>query len=139
MVVAVMVPMIGALAQEAPPSRPLWWSVAVLFLIHLAMMLAFELPDLESDGLAGKRVLAVRIGRRRTVVLILALLAGAGVMLAALGNRLPGAGGALLAGILPASLLVVSIARRMDRTLTISAVATLVTVAAGLLVGAVGG
>jgi 1,4-dihydroxy-2-naphthoate octaprenyltransferase len=44
----------------------------------MAMMLTFEIPDLGSDAAAGKRVVAVRIGRRRTVRLVAALLALAG-------------------------------------------------------------
>ncbi len=137
-VVAVMVPLVGVMSQGGAPGEALGWSVGILFVTHMAMMLAFELPDLASDAAAGKRVLAVRLGRRRTVALIGGLLAGAGAGLAALHERLPGAEWAALAGILPASVVLVSIANRMDRTLTISAVATLIAVAAGLLAGAVG-
>ncbi len=136
LVVAVMVPLIGVLAQGDRPGTALWRTVGILFLLHVAMMLAFELPDVDSDGLSGKRVMAVRIGRRRTVLLIGALLTIAGAGLAFLRDQVPGAVGAGIAGILPATVLLASIPRRMDRTLTISAVATFVAVAAGMLVGA---
>lgn len=71
------VPLIGATTQGAAPSSSLWVSIAVLFPVHFATMLVFEVPDIESDRAAGKRVLAVRISRGATDVLIgLALLVG---------------------------------------------------------------
>ncbi len=41
--------------------------MAALVFLQFAMLLAFELPDVETDKLAGKRVLAVRIGEKRTI------------------------------------------------------------------------
>lgn len=40
-----------------------------LVLLHLAMLLAFELPDEEADRLGGKRTLLVRVGRLRALQL----------------------------------------------------------------------
>ena len=77
-VIAGLIPLIGATALGGPVTAVLWWGIAVLFPIHMAMMLAFEIPDLGSDAAAGKRVVAVRIGRRRTERLIAALLVLAG-------------------------------------------------------------
>jgi len=77
------VPLIGSTSQGSAPSSPLLISIAVLFPVHFATMLAFEIPDIESDRAAGKRVLAVRIGRRATEVLIgLAFLGGAALLAA---------------------------------------------------------
>jgi 1,4-dihydroxy-2-naphthoate octaprenyltransferase len=69
-VVTIAVPLVGALGQPGRVDPSLWWAIAALFFVHMAMILAFELPDLESDRLAGKRVLAVRLGRATTVRLI---------------------------------------------------------------------
>ena len=73
MVVVVAVPVIGAEIQGSTPTG-LWWAMLALLPIHLAMMLAFELPDLESDREAGKRVVAVRLGLRATEALVVVLL-----------------------------------------------------------------
>ena len=138
LVVAAIVPLIGGFAQGAVPAAPLWWSVAILLPIHLAMMLAFELPDLETDRAAGKRVLAVRVGRRSTAGLITLLLVGASVVaaLAGFGNGLPTvAMWGTAAGIPPALVMLMAIRRRQNGLLTVSAVATLVFVGVGLLVG----
>ncbi|MDH3499267.1 MAG: prenyltransferase, partial [Acidimicrobiia bacterium] len=57
-VVTVFVPLVGSLAQTSKVASGLWWSAVILFPVHLAMMLAFELPDLDNDRAAGKAVLA---------------------------------------------------------------------------------
>lgn len=41
-----------------------------LFSVHMAMVLAFELPDLDADNASGKTVLAVRIGGTTTRCII---------------------------------------------------------------------
>ena len=69
-VVVGMVPAVGSLTQSGRIPDQVWVAVAVLYPVHLAMMLAFELPDLSSDMAAGKRVLAVRLGRRFTVTAV---------------------------------------------------------------------
>lgn len=61
-VVTVMVPLTAVVAQGDGPGGALLAAMGVLALIHFAMLLAFELPDLETDAAAGKRVLAVRWG-----------------------------------------------------------------------------
>ncbi len=131
------VPLIGATTQGGTPTSTLWVSMAVLFPVHFATMLVFEIPDIESDRAAGKRVLAVRIGRRATEVLIgLAFLVGAAVL----------AGGVLLAGLRQAALFsfiavvpgwVALRAVRSDRysLATVSAVTTLVFAIVGLTLG----
>ncbi len=90
-VVALAVPITGATIQGRIPPV-LVWAMAGLLPIHMAMMLAFEIPDIESDRRAGKDVLAVRFGPTRTRQLIGALLlAGSGAVMlgaAVTGRRL---------------------------------------------------
>lgn len=69
-VTTVAVPMVGALAQSGSIDPNLWWVITVLFALHMAMIIAFEIPDLETDTRAGKTVLAVRLGLTRTRRLI---------------------------------------------------------------------
>ncbi len=66
LVVVVLVPLTGTLVQGATPGTELLWAVAVLIPIHLGMLVAFEIPDMSSDSAAGKRVMAVRLGRVRS-------------------------------------------------------------------------
>ena len=136
-VVAGIVPMIGVFSQGGSITGVLLWSIAIVFVLHVAMMLAFELPDLETDALAGKRVLAVRIGMTRTRVLIASLLLMAGILLTGWGSSYVGSGRGWLAasaGSPAAALMLVAMVRDRAGLLTGSAVATLVLAAAGLLV-----
>ncbi|MEE8331056.1 MAG: prenyltransferase [Acidimicrobiia bacterium] len=138
LVVAGAVPLVGALVQGGTPSAALWWSMAVLVPIHLAMILSFELPDVASDAAAGKRVLAVRIGRGAAVRLTWWALSLAGAA-AAVGGVSGGlstpAALATTAGLVPMTLLGVGLRRGRYTLLTTSAVATLVVVGLGLAVG----
>jgi 1,4-dihydroxy-2-naphthoate octaprenyltransferase len=138
LVVAVAVPLIGSLAQDGPQSASLGWSIAVLVPIHLAMMLAFEIPDLETDAAAGKRVLAVRIGRRRTIrfMALLAITAGTIAALAGLIGAIaaPAAWGVLVGGF-PLLIAAEGLRKRNYPVLTAAAVATLVVAGIALLAG----
>lgn len=137
-VVVGAVPVIGALAQGGAVTPPLGWSMAVLAAIHMAMLLAFALPDLESDAATGKRVLAVRLGAqatRRAVAGLYALacvLAGVGW---ATGGLASGQVGGMLAALPVAAVTVVSVQRGWHHIGTAAAVGTLVLAAAGILVG----
>jgi 1,4-dihydroxy-2-naphthoate octaprenyltransferase len=138
--VAGLVPIIGALAQEGTLSSELWWTVAILIPVHIAMMLAFELPDLESDAEAGKRVLAVRLGRdaSRGLMILLLVIAAAIATAAGLVGSLPrGAVLGTAAGVFPAAAMVAATRSGRDGVLTSSAVVTLVVVASALLIGLV--
>ncbi len=134
-VVAGLVPLIGALSQGATITAALGWSIAIVLVLHVAMMLAFELPDLETDAIAGKRVLAVRIGRTRTRALISVLVLVAGGLLIARGSssRAGGEWVAMVAGFPAATLMLAAMVRDRAGLLTGAAVATLVLTAAGLL------
>jgi 1,4-dihydroxy-2-naphthoate octaprenyltransferase len=136
LVVAGAVPLVGSLVQSGTQSATLWWSIAILVPIHFAMILSFELPDAESDAVAGKTVLAVRIGRSSTVRLIAASLVLAAAV-AGLGATIGGLSqpGVLVFGLIPMTLTVFGLRRRSHQMLTISAVATLVVVALALMVG----
>ncbi|HSF85074.1 MAG TPA: prenyltransferase [Acidimicrobiia bacterium] len=81
-VVAALVPLVGALANGGPVTAALLWAVAVLFLVHMGMLFTFELPDEASDRIAGKTVLAVRIGPESTHRLIVACFGFAAFVLA---------------------------------------------------------
>jgi 1,4-dihydroxy-2-naphthoate octaprenyltransferase len=72
--VTVAVPLVGAMAQGGSFDTGLLWAMAALFCIHMSMILAFELPDLDTDAAAGKQVLAVRLEPARTRRLIRALI-----------------------------------------------------------------
>ncbi len=60
-IVAGLVPLTGAIVQGRVSSL-LWMVVGVLVPFHLAMLIAFALPDVNSDARAGKHSLAVRLG-----------------------------------------------------------------------------
>ena len=136
-VVALLVPFVGALVQTNEISAVLWWSAAVLVPVHMAMMLVLEIPDLASDAAAGKRVLAVRIGRRATVVVIgsLLVLAFAGLATAIVADRLPSGSAAAFAGLIAAAILAYALARDQHHLMTTSAVGLFVLVSGGLLLG----
>lgn len=138
LLVAGAVPLVGSLAQGATRSTALWWAISILVPIHLAMMLLFELPDLGSDAGSGKRVLAVRLGRRRTRRLIDLLFVLAGV-LAVTAGALGGIPAAAAAGALvgaPTALVArKATARGRSSLSTVAAVATLVLAVTGLAVG----
>lgn len=137
LVVAAGVPLTGAIVAGGPIEVALWWAIAVLTPIHLAMMLTFELPDLDSDRTTGKRVLAVRFGASATRLAVPALVAsgmavlGLGLGVGAL--RRPAAWAAV--AFLPALLTAGAIARAGWRQATAGAVATLVAAALGLMAG----
>jgi 1,4-dihydroxy-2-naphthoate octaprenyltransferase len=132
LVVAVAVPLTGLTVHDSAIVADLWWATAVLLPIHIAMMLGFELPDLESDAAAGKQGLAVRVGRASAVWMVAGLLIVAGLVAAVGGasdsfNR--AAVAATYLGLPPAVVTVVAIRRGRAGLLTASAVATLVVVA----------
>lgn len=83
LVVSVLVPLTGALLAGSAPSIRLGYALAPLFLLHHAMLLAFERPDRESDEQAGKTTLSVRLGPGRVGILHGVLILGAFTILLA--------------------------------------------------------
>ena len=135
-VVTVFVPVVGASVNGGQVTTSLIWAMAGLFPVHLAMMLVFELPDLETDRRAHKRVLAVRIGEQRAHSTITALLVGAAALVGAgvaTGGLDLAAVWALAAAAVPAVVTVRAMRGTRFALLTSSAVATLVVLATGLL------
>lgn len=65
LIVAFLTPLTGMLMQRDTFDLRLLAITLPLVLIHFAMLLAFEFPDVDADRKAGKRTLAVRLGRRR--------------------------------------------------------------------------
>ncbi len=136
-VVVGIVPLIGVAVAQGRPTLFLWWAIASLFPIHLAMMLAFEIPDLETDRAASKMVLAVRIGRKATLTLIGALLALSLLVLSMgiRGSHLPREMWWSVAAVAAGGVLTISAATRHRYQIsTMSAVATL---SAGAIFGLV--
>jgi 1,4-dihydroxy-2-naphthoate octaprenyltransferase len=102
----------------------------------MAMMLAFELPDLASDAATGKRVLGVRLGEvwtRRLIAFLLVLGAAVAVLGVAVGGIGAGALWAVLAGLIPALVLLAAIRKRSYSAMTLAAVSTFAVMAAILV------
>lgn len=108
-----------------------------LFSVHMAMVLAFELPDLDADNASGKTVLAVRIGGTTTRRIIGLLLLTPIVLVAtavASDSLTASTWWEMAAAMVPEAVVVHSARHEQHVMLTASAVATLVGLALGLLV-----
>lgn len=81
--VATLVPAFAFLLQTNDFHRLLAMSTFPLVLVHLAMMLSFELPDYAADLRTGKLTLMVRMGWQRGMTLHNLLILGAYLMLGA--------------------------------------------------------
>ena len=141
LVVVVAVPVIGWAVQDAPATVALWWAIGILLPVHMAMMLAFELPDLVSDAATGKRVLGVRLGVARSgrlIAIMLVLAAVIAVVGVAAGGIAAGAMWAVATAPIPALILLAAARNRNYAATTLAAVSTFV-VAAGVLVIVVAG
>ena len=79
-VVTGMVPLMGFAVQSGGPIHaPVLLASFSLSFLHLAMLIAFQIPDYAADLQANKRTIAVRLGLPQTAVVHnLALLAGVG-------------------------------------------------------------
>lgn len=88
LVVAFLVPFVSYAQQTGGRvDTSLLLACLPLVLVHWAMLVAFQIPDIAADMQAGKRTLSVRLGMRRAlhlhnVLLVLAGLAGAWMLMA---------------------------------------------------------
>jgi len=69
LIVSLLAPLCGIVMQRGPIDARLAAVAAPLVLLNMAMLIVFELSDFDSDRLAGKRNLVVRLGRRRAGIL----------------------------------------------------------------------
>ncbi|NNC92309.1 MAG: prenyltransferase [Acidimicrobiia bacterium] len=76
-IVAVLTPVTGALVQGSAPVDRVIVVVAPLFLLHNAMLIAFERPDVPGDTAAGKLTLSVRLGPMKSAQLHAAFIGAA--------------------------------------------------------------
>jgi 1,4-dihydroxy-2-naphthoate octaprenyltransferase len=104
---------------------PAWIAALAVGLPAVAILVVNNLRDIETDRVAGKRTLAVRIGASRTRALFVAALSGALVATLALGIVHPWA----LLGVLAAPLALVPVGIVLRRTDPPSLVAALVATA----------
>lgn len=135
LVVVGLVPTVGALIASGSIGSTLLWIVAALLPVHVAMMLAFELPDVDTDRAAGKRVLAVRWGSATTrrAMVVLLLMPVAVVMGGVAADALdPAAWWTLGAAAVPAAVVQVTARGERPQLLTASGVAALAVLAGGL-------
>lgn len=78
--VGALVPLAGILSQQSFVPNNLWMAMIALVGLQMVMLLAFELPDLESDKYTGKRVLGVRLGFDATYRLMGVIAISAGLV-----------------------------------------------------------
>ena len=71
---ALFVPLSGYILQDAFPPIIFWLIILPLVPVHMAMLIAFEIPDYTADRMVEKRTLAVRLGLINTARLISGLL-----------------------------------------------------------------
>lgn len=137
---AALLPFAGAFVQGGVVGAELLWATGALVPLHIAMMLAFELPDLDSDRIAGKLVLGVRLGRARSLGLMVGLLVLSGlVVLVGLAlESLPSQARWAALAIVPAAITVTAAKRGAHGTSTTAAVTTIGVVAVALIVALAG-
>ncbi|NTW43771.1 MAG: prenyltransferase [Anaerolineaceae bacterium] len=73
-IVALLVPLAGYCMQGSFPRGEFWWVCFPLFLVHIAMLISFEIPDQGADQLVGKKTLTVRLGKKCAAYLLDALI-----------------------------------------------------------------
>src|SRR5574341_1403871 len=76
-IVALLTPLTGYALQSGRIDAALFSASLPLALIHGSMMISFEFPDYEADMAAGKKTLAVRLGRDRAALVHNVLIAAA--------------------------------------------------------------
>jgi 1,4-dihydroxy-2-naphthoate polyprenyltransferase len=86
LIVVILVPSAGFILQSGVISPILLAICSQLLLVHMAMLIAFELPDWEADQAVGKRTLRVRLGAQRISQLHTSLIVAAFLLLFILQN-----------------------------------------------------
>lgn len=133
-VVGALVPLVGALANGGSVDRGLWWVMGALVLLNLAVVVAFALPDLDTDRAAGKTVLAVRLGRRSAVRLLAgSFAAAAAISLVGVVRGAVPPNWLLAVPVLPGALTMWAAERSRYATLTTAAVLTVVSFGVAVL------
>jgi 1,4-dihydroxy-2-naphthoate octaprenyltransferase len=137
--VTILVPYAGYATQASLLSPSLILACAPLFCLHMAMLIAFSLPDRETDALVGKDTLAVVLGTRTALGLHNVILLTGMLLLAWLAGLEPENGLLWLMLALPAAQFFLAFRLlRPDppwKLFTLVAVASFALAAAGLLAG----
>ncbi len=140
-IVGGLVPLTGALAAGDPNWKLLASFVLPLVVINLTMLMALDVPDAISDSAAGKLTLWVRLGDESARAFHGFLVFGTMVAIGALAPWRPG-WSTVLAFVAASALLLPQLALirgdvsgRRANVLTLSAVASLVTISLGLAIG----
>lgn len=139
-IVAVLTPLTGTLVQGSAPVDRFIAVILPLWLLHNAMLIAFERPDVTGDTAAGKRTLSVRVGPRNAARVHAAFLFGASatmVLAIAPGPLSRGEAGWALVLVPLGALQVWWFSRAPDAMLTTSALGLFGGGALALLVGLV--
>jgi 1,4-dihydroxy-2-naphthoate octaprenyltransferase len=76
-IVALLVPLAGYCIQGGLPPGKLWLICVPLVLVHVAMLVSFEIPDQVADLSVGKKTLTVRLGLKGAARLIDVLIVSA--------------------------------------------------------------
>lgn len=76
-IVALLVPLAGYCIQRGLPPGELWLICVPLVLVHVAMLVSFEIPDQVADMSVGKKTLTVRLGLKGGAWVIDALIVSA--------------------------------------------------------------
>jgi 1,4-dihydroxy-2-naphthoate polyprenyltransferase len=77
LIVALLVPLAGFAMQGGFPTGQLWLICIPLVLVHIAMLMSFEVPDHDADLSVGKKTLTVRLGLRGAAWMITGLILSA--------------------------------------------------------------
>lgn len=91
-IVSLLVPLAGYAIQGGLPPGELWLICVPLVLVHVAMLVSFEIPDQVADQSVGKKTLTVRLGFNDAAWVIDALIVSAFLFICvlALTSKYPG-------------------------------------------------
>lgn len=135
-VVSGLVPLTAVTINHSPITARLVLLIAVFVPLNFANVLAFELPDVESDRAVDKTVLAVRIGTQRAKALLTGLLAAVWALgiVATIASQTTNFTASLIAAAIPAALTIWAAQRDRYNILTTAVVTTFAVFAIGVLI-----